>query len=971
MDVATAMESQLNKFKKDLLGDVQSALHASVQANAKTQFQKRILDNPVKKSSKPLSVLDLVDKVSAKYNSGQATSAPTHKNGLMGKLVVSQKLFFDKISKVVTDAKLFKIANNPLDNKVKDSSKTFKKEELKQLQLVRKAAKVDTQLISRVDNTLEILANYMKGLKDAGASKSQTKNARDRIVGPITNQLDDIREIKEKIQSGGSISPEEITTFISGLKKVSERLDKVAADPRFQTRSKVGGEMKTLSDLLTEGKGKGLVSGKDFAKFEKDFQEMVNKSKFSKDIKDGVIAGWKDSRASIVDDTFGVLTGFLGPAGPIVRSLGESLGVGEKTVKYWDKFKDAFGKKDDDDKEAQEKALMAAAETAKEVGALSQDVTHTAKKDGAQQLTLQGKIDKVVSVGKKGLKESKSWWKKLLDKKEDGKGGLLGMGGDGLAGKLLEKVAPMLGKVAGFLGPIAALTAAFAGGYAIGTVLDSLLTEYFPNIKEMLGNAIGKTVDFFADLPAKALDYMQASAKRMEREFGEIIDFFKTMPSTLGGYLKTFGEFITSPSKWFGGTTSSGSKSTVENVRSQIAETASSKNAAAVSPDNARSQIVGASSTSSKPSAFDSKLGTPSPNLAAGVSSGLGLTGTGSGLGLKGEGSSQGLKLGSIAAKHESGKGGVGTVSTGKGDFGGVSYGVYQLSSKAGTLQKYLKESGYDKEFTGLEPGSPEFSKKWKELAKSDPKFGETQHDFIAKVNYSPLVKSLKKNGLDFTSKGQAIQEMLFSIGNQYGPGLGADVVSKALQGKDPSKMTDSDLITTIQKYRADTVGTYFKSSSVDQQSGVAKRAGAESKDLLALANSDPLLTMGSSVTSGSSTSATGNSMTPINMNSATGNSAASMTETAVAAAQPGGPQGASSNAAGGNLQMASASAVNVGAGYNRAAAVSPQTTVQAPPATVIAQAAQNNPGTKSSVSSMPSMTDNMALLMLSTGMGA
>src|SRR5262249_46471025 len=40
--------------------------------------------------------------------------------------------------------------------------------------------------------------------------------------------------------------------------------------------------------------------------------------------------------------------------------------------------------------------------------------------------------------------------------------------------------------------------------------------------------------------------------------------------------------------------------------------------------------------------------------------------------------------LGSLSEKYESGGRGPGTVSTGKGDLGGVSYGTYQLSSKVG-----------------------------------------------------------------------------------------------------------------------------------------------------------------------------------------------------------------------------------------------------------------------------------------------
>jgi hypothetical protein len=49
--------------------------------------------------------------------------------------------------------------------------------------------------------------------------------------------------------------------------------------------------------------------------------------------------------------------------------------------------------------------------------------------------------------------------------------------------------------------------------------------------------------------------------------------------------------------------------------------------------------------------------------------------------------------LGQTSAQYESGAGGVGTISTGKDDKGGVSHGAYQLSSASGTLQEYLDQS--------------------------------------------------------------------------------------------------------------------------------------------------------------------------------------------------------------------------------------------------------------------------------------
>src|SRR4026209_65745 len=50
--------------------------------------------------------------------------------------------------------------------------------------------------------------------------------------------------------------------------------------------------------------------------------------------------------------------------------------------------------------------------------------------------------------------------------------------------------------------------------------------------------------------------------------------------------------------------------------------------------------------------------------------------------------------LGKLSAKYETGGRGPGTVSTGAGDRGGVSYGSYQMASKMGVPAKFVKQDG-------------------------------------------------------------------------------------------------------------------------------------------------------------------------------------------------------------------------------------------------------------------------------------
>src|SRR4051794_2082524 len=77
--------------------------------------------------------------------------------------------------------------------------------------------------------------------------------------------------------------------------------------------------------------------------------------------------------------------------------------------------------------------------------------------------------------------------------------------------------------------------------------------------------------------------------------------------------------------------------------------------------------------------------------------------------------------LGKLSEKYESGNRGPATVSSGKGDPGGVSYGTYQLASKVGRADAFVKKY-YADEFKGLKGGTPEFTARWKELAEKDPK---------------------------------------------------------------------------------------------------------------------------------------------------------------------------------------------------------------------------------------------------------
>ncbi len=135
--------------------------------------------------------------------------------------------------------------------------------------------------------------------------------------------------------------------------------------------------------------------------------------------------------------------------------------------------------------------------------------------------------------------------------------------------------------------------------------------------------------------------------------------------------------------------------------------------------------------------------------------------------------------LGKLSEKYESGGRGPATVSTGRGDPGGVSYGTYQLASKIGRADEFVKKH-YPDEFKGLKGGTLEFTRKWKELAAKDPAgLRKNEHAFIRETHYEPQVKKLGKElGLDVTKRSATLRNVVWSTAVQHGPNTDVIVVA-------------------------------------------------------------------------------------------------------------------------------------------------------------------------------------------------
>lgn len=205
-----------------------------------------------------------------------------------------------------------------------------------------------------------------------------------------------------------------------------------------------------------------------------------------------------------------------------------------------------------------------------------------------------------------------------------------------------------------------------------------------------------------------------------------------------------------------------------------------------------------------------------------------------------------GWVIGQSSEKYETGGKGSGTISSGVGDLGGKSYGAYQFASylpekmengksrknaNRSPLKIYLAASDYGEKFKNVEPATGAFDAIWKSLA-SDPNFKVDQHDFIKRNYYDVLLSNLKRNGLDLSNFGIAVQDLIWSTAVQYGAN-NTSLFLKALADK--SQLTDKDIVELVQTYKYNTVDQYFKSSTQAVRDGVRARCKAEKSTLLQL----------------------------------------------------------------------------------------------------------------------------------------
>ena len=136
--------------------------------------------------------------------------------------------------------------------------------------------------------------------------------------------------------------------------------------------------------------------------------------------------------------------------------------------------------------------------------------------------------------------------------------------------------------------------------------------------------------------------------------------------------------------------------------------------------------------------------------------------------------------IASLSAKYES-HGDPGSVSSGSGDLGGISYGSYQLASNVGAVDAFLNWAkgyhndalaNYARELSKYTVNSQEFKDLWRQIGSVDPGgFQELQDAYIMDHYYEAAAEALRGNYFEINKHSTAMKAVLFSRSVQYGPG--------------------------------------------------------------------------------------------------------------------------------------------------------------------------------------------------------
>jgi hypothetical protein len=196
-------------------------------------------------------------------------------------------------------------------------------------------------------------------------------------------------------------------------------------------------------------------------------------------------------------------------------------------------------------------------------------------------------------------------------------------------------------------------------------------------------------------------------------------------------------------------------------------------------------------------------------------------------------------ELGSLSAKYESAR--EGSMAVGRDQSGGTSYGKYQIASKVGSMNDFLKllQKNDPEAYARLMASGDQdagvdgaFAKEWKKLA-GEGRIQTSEREFAVDKIFKPAMKGLKDQDLVKMIEGnKGLQEMMFSMAIQHGPGGAPAIMNKVFKkGMSPEELTRA----AYTERGADGGKRYFSKSSDRERESVVNRFGREQADVLAM----------------------------------------------------------------------------------------------------------------------------------------
>ncbi len=206
--------------------------------------------------------------------------------------------------------------------------------------------------------------------------------------------------------------------------------------------------------------------------------------------------------------------------------------------------------------------------------------------------------------------------------------------------------------------------------------------------------------------------------------------------------------------------------------------------------------------------------------------------------------------VGGLSARFESGADGIEAI--GHDRVGGTSYGKYQLSSKAGTMDRFIaylrgQEPGWASRLRAAGPadtGSCEgrMPRVWRQIAAENPeRFEALQHEFVRNEHYLPARdKIMESTGVDIESGPPALREVLWSTSVQHGASGAARIFNRVIAEVLDTGAAGASDRRIIDKVYADRQ-KQFASSTDRVRASVRNRLREERNLALAMLDSGPV----------------------------------------------------------------------------------------------------------------------------------